>query len=117
VGVGVGTGVDEDGISAAHGVGIKDFLECGLRVGCAGTRIGAATIEVMSEGYFFKEIKEKNADETSFFRNTYPLSYIIAPMIAIPTLLFVPSFKYLFLIVTVFLLLGLLVTLRLKDIK
>jgi len=82
-----------------------------------GTRIGAATIEVMSEGYFFKEIKEKNADEVSFFRNTYPLSYIIAPAIAIPVFLILPSFKYLFFIITIFLLLGLLLTLRLKDVK
>ncbi|HNW71763.1 MAG TPA: MFS transporter [Candidatus Paceibacterota bacterium] len=80
-----------------------------------GTRVGAASIEVMSETYFFKTIKEKNADEISFFRNTFPLSYIIAPMVAVPVLLFVPSFKYLFFIVTVFLLIGLLITLRLRD--
>lgn len=83
-----------------------------------GTRIGAATIEVMSESYFFKEVKEKNADEVSFFRNTYPLSYIIAPAIAIPALVLLePNFEYLFLVVTIFLLIGLFVTLRLKDIK
>jgi MFS family permease len=81
------------------------------------TRVGAATIEVMSEGYFFKEVKEKNADEVSFFRNTYPLSYLLAPMIAIPVLMFIPSFKYLFFLVTIFLLIGLFTTLRLKDIK
>lgn len=82
-----------------------------------GTRIGAATIEVMSEGYFFKEIKEKNSDEVSFFRNTYPVSYVLAPLIAIPALLFIPSFKYLFFIVTIFLLIGFFLTLRLRDIK
>lgn len=82
-----------------------------------GTRVGAATIEVMSESYFFKEVGEKNADEISFFRNTYPLSFVVAPLIAIPALLLVPDFKYLFFIVTIFLLIGFFITLRLKDIK
>lgn len=82
-----------------------------------GTRVGAATIEIMAESYFFKEVKEKNADEISFFRNTYPLSFIVAPAIAIPTLLFVPSFEYIFFVLAVITLLGLLISLRLKDIK
>ena len=82
-----------------------------------GTRVGAATIEVMSEEYFFKEIKGKNADEISFFRNTFPMSYIIAPVIATPLLLIIPSFKYLFLIIVTFLMAGFFITLRLKDIK
>ena len=59
------------------------------------TRVGAATIEVMSESYFFKVINEKNADEISFFRNTFPLSYVIAPLIAVPIL-------FLFLLLNIF---------------
>jgi MFS family permease len=82
-----------------------------------GTRVGAATIEIMSESYFFKEVGERNADEIAFFRNTYPLSFVIAPLIAIPVLLFVPSFKYIFFVLGAILLLGLLITLRLRDIK
>ncbi|MEI6581237.1 MAG: MFS transporter, partial [bacterium] len=82
-----------------------------------GTRVGAATIEIMSESYFFKTISEKRADEISFFRNTTPLSYIIGPLLAIPVLLFVPSFKYLFFILGIIILLGLLIALRLKDTK
>ena len=82
-----------------------------------GTRVGAGTIEVMAESYFFKEVSERNSDEISFFRNTYPLSFIIAPLVAIPVLLFVPSFKYLFFVLGAFMLLGLFITLRLKDIK
>ncbi len=81
------------------------------------TRIGAASIEIMSESYFFKEIKEENIGTLSFFRNTYPLAYIIAPLTAIPILLFVPSFKYIFFVLGAVMLLGLLITLRLKDIK
>ena len=82
-----------------------------------GTRVGAATIEVMSEEYFFKAVKEKNADEISFFRNTFPMAYIIAPAIATPLLLILPSFKYLFLVVVAFLIFGFFITLRLRDIK
>ena len=82
-----------------------------------GTRAGAATIEVMAESYFFKEISDRNADEIGFFRNTYPLSFVIAPLIAIPVLLFVPSFKYIFFVLSAIMLLGLSITLRLKDKK
>ncbi len=82
-----------------------------------GTRTGAATIEVMAESYFFKDVGERNADEISFFRNTYPLSFIIAPIIAIPVLLLVPSFKYIFFVLAIILLFGLFISLRLKDIK
>ncbi len=82
-----------------------------------GTRVGAAMIEVMSESYFFKEVSAEKADEISFFRNTYPLSYLIAPLLAIPILLFVPSFKYLFFVLSAILLLGLLLSIRLKDVR
>ena len=81
------------------------------------TRVGAATIEVLSESYFFKVVSEENADAISFFRNTTPLSYIIAPLLAVPVLLFVPSFEYLFFILGAVMLYGLFITLRLRDIK
>ena len=82
-----------------------------------GTRMGASIIEVMAESYFFKEVSERNPDEISFFRNTYPLSFVIAPLVAIPVLLIVPSFKYLFFVLGAITLLGFLITLRLKDVK
>jgi len=82
-----------------------------------GTRVGAGTIEVMAESYFFKEVSERNSDEISFFRNTYPLSFVIAPLVAIPVLPFVPSFKYLFFVLGAIMLFGLFIALRLKDIK
>lgn len=46
------------------------------------TRIGASIIEVTSESYFFKEIDQDNTAAIGFFRNTYPLAYIIAPILA-----------------------------------
>jgi MFS family permease len=81
------------------------------------TRIGAATIEVMSETYFFKSVDEEHADTISFFRNTMSLSFVIAPLVAIPVLLFVPSFEYLFFILGGIMLAGLLISLRLRDVK
>lgn len=81
------------------------------------TRIGAASAEAMVESYFFKTVNEKNADDISFFRNASPLSYIIAPMLAIPVLLFTPSFNYLFFVLGAILLAAFFISLRLKDVK
>lgn len=81
------------------------------------TRIGAATIEIMSESYFFKSITEEEADVLGFFRNTNPLSFIIAPLLAIPVLLIVPSFQYLFYVLGAIMLGGFLISLRLKDVR
>lgn len=81
------------------------------------TRVGAAGIEVMSESYFFKSVKEEDADILGFFRNTTPLSYIIAPLCAIPILLLVPSFEYLFFVLGGVMFYGLYVTIRLKDVR
>lgn len=46
------------------------------------TRIGAATVEMMIETYFFKKVPEKDLDVLGFFRITRPAAYIIAPLIA-----------------------------------
>lgn len=81
------------------------------------TRVGAATVDVMCESYFFKSVDKENAGLISFFRNTSPLSYIIAPILAIPILFFVPSFKYIFFVLGAVTLGGLLISARLKDIK
>ena len=80
-----------------------------------GTRVGAATIEVMSESYFFKKVKAEDSEEINFFRNTNSVSYIIAPLMAVPILLLVPSFKYLFYVLGAIMLIGLLITLRIRD--
>ena len=81
------------------------------------TRVGAATIEVMNESYFFKVVNEENADQISFFRNAPSVSYIVAPLIAVPVLFLVPSFEYLFFILGAVLLMGFFITLRLKDVR
>lgn len=81
------------------------------------TRVGAAIIEAMSEIYFFKIVDEENVDEISFFKNIYPLSFVVAPALGSLFLIFIPSVKYLFLILVLILLLGLLVSIRLRDVK
>lgn len=81
------------------------------------TRVGAATIEIMTESYFFKYVTEENADEIGFFRNTTPVSFIVAPLVGLPVLYFLPSFKYLFFVLGAIMLSGVFVSLRLRDIK
>jgi MFS family permease len=81
------------------------------------TRVGAATIETMSEVYFFKSVEEEDDDEISFFRNTTPLSFIIGPALAIPVLAYTPSFKFIFIVLSAVLLLGALISFRLRDIR
>lgn len=81
------------------------------------TRVGAATIEVMSESYFFKIVREEDADEIAFFRNTRAVSFLIAPGIATLLLFFIPSFQYLFYVLGTVLLIGLWLALRMEDVK
>ncbi len=46
------------------------------------SRIGAATVEMMIETYFFKKVPEKDLNVLEFFRITRPTAYIVAPIIA-----------------------------------
>jgi len=61
------------------------------------TRIGAASIEVMSDAYFFKHIKPENAS---------PVAYIIGPLLAFIAFIFIPSFNFIYLILGAFMLFG-----------
>jgi MFS family permease len=88
-----------------------------------GTRIGAATIEIMSETYFFKKIKRGDDHLISFFRNGQPLAYISGPIAA--TLLLYgyerftgdteTPYQFLFLCLAFIVLYGLRYTLPLRD--
>ena len=82
-----------------------------------GTRVVAATIETMSEIYFFKKVSDEKLDEIAFFRNTSPISYILAPLLAVPILLYIPSFRFIFYVLGAIMLVGFLITLRLRDAK
>ncbi len=70
------------------------------------TRIGAATIEVMSDAYFFKHIKPEEEQFVGVFRSSPSVSYIFGPVIASFTLFLVPSFEFLYLILGAVMLYG-----------
>ncbi|MCR4330966.1 MAG: MFS transporter [Patescibacteria group bacterium] len=78
------------------------------------TRIGASIVEIMTESYFFKQIDGTDAHLLGFFRNTYPLAYIIAPLFA-TGILTVIDYRFLFLVLGGVMLLGLRYSLTLKD--
>ena len=79
------------------------------------TRVGASSIEVMSESYFFKLIDEENIEAIGFFRNTRAVGFIIAPLIAIVILALVPSFKFIFPVLSIILLFGFLLVQGIED--
>ena len=62
------------------------------------TRVGAATIEVMSDVYFFRQIGKENDELISVYRNAGPTAYVLAPITAFVVLLVTPSFNFIFLI-------------------
>ena len=82
------------------------------------TRVGACMVEVMSDTYFFKKADSLDANIISFYRLSGTMAYILAPLVA--TLIFsftTLDFKYLFLILGVFMLFGLKTSLPLRDTK
>lgn len=52
------------------------------------TRVGASLVEISSESYFFKHVKEEDTGLISLFRMARPLSLVVAPLIAIPIVSF-----------------------------
>lgn len=80
------------------------------------TRVGAATVEVMSEVYFFKHVSDSQSGFISIFRDTSPVAFIIAPLIG-TVIVAVLSFKSLFFILGIFILTSLYYVQKLKDTK
>ena len=70
------------------------------------TRIGAATIEIMSDVYFFKHIIPENDELIGIYRNATPVAYILAPLIAFIIFTFTPSFNFIYIILGVLMLFG-----------
>lgn len=79
------------------------------------TRVGAATIEVMSDAYFFKHIKPENEEWIGVFRSSPPVSYILAPLVALVIFAFVPSFNYIFLVLGAVMLKGIYIASTIKP--
>lgn len=71
------------------------------------TRIGAATIEVMSDVYFFKHITKEKDEWIGVYRNAIPTAFIIAPLLASAFLVLLPEFNFLFLILSTLMFYGL----------
>jgi MFS family permease len=61
------------------------------------TRTGASFVEITSDSYFFKQVKEEDTDLISFYRITRPLSFILAPILA-SVIFGILDFKYIFFI-------------------
>ena len=84
------------------------------------TRIGASTVEVMDETYFFKNIDGTNSHILSFHRNAGPLALLIAPLTA--SIIFeirgghtAIDFRFLFVFLGVVMLLGVWNALLMED--
>ncbi|MEN9405045.1 MAG: hypothetical protein RLY47_4 [Candidatus Parcubacteria bacterium] len=54
------------------------------------TRVGAASVDIMNETYFFKNISPEEADMASVWRTIEPFAYIVAAIIAGILLLIIP---------------------------
>lgn len=80
------------------------------------TRIGATFIETMAEVYFFKQIDASSAHIISFFRNMSSFSYLISPVIA-SAFLSVFDYRFIFLGLSIIMLIGLRYSFILKDTK
>ncbi len=82
------------------------------------TRIGAATIESMSDAYFFKHIRPENEEFVGVYRSAAPVAYIVGPLIAFGIFLFVPSFNFIYVILGTLMLYGVFLssTIRKSDV-
>lgn len=78
------------------------------------TRIGAATVEIMIETYFFKTVSERDNGMLGMFRITRPLANFIAPIITIVGVMFFAE-SNIFIILGAICLLAIYPALRLKD--
>jgi MFS family permease len=83
-------------------------------IGLLMTRVGAATVEVMAEVFFFKQVKVQDSRTISFFRSASPISFLIAPILMTIFLYFFP-FKYIFIAIGSVMLLGLYFNYQIKD--
>jgi MFS family permease len=78
------------------------------------TRIGAASVEIMIETYFFKTVPQRDSAVLGSFRVTRPIAYFIAPLITGFGLIFM-THESLFILIGVISLVGLLPALTIRD--
>lgn len=80
------------------------------------TRIGAATVEILRDSYFYKKIDGRDVDLISFFRTTRSVAYMIATG-ASAMLLIIAPMKYIFLLIAGMVFVGLYPAIKLIDNK
>ncbi len=78
------------------------------------TRVGASSVGIMSESYFFKKVNESDSDIISFFRMSTPFAYILGPALASLTI-FLVDFRFIFLVLGIIMLTGLRYSLTIED--
>ncbi|HRH31350.1 MAG TPA: MFS transporter [Candidatus Paceibacterota bacterium] len=80
------------------------------------TRVGAASVEVMSDSYFFKHVDEKDSGLVSIYRAIAPFAGVIMPMLGA---LIISAYSYtaLFSFLGVLCLLAIIPAVRIKDTK
>lgn len=78
------------------------------------SRIGASTVEAMSEIYFFKKTNESDAGYLSIFRTSKAWAYIIGPLGA-TGLLFFTEIRFMFLALALIMILGVFASSMIKD--
>ncbi len=78
------------------------------------SRVGASTVEVMSETYFFKKVDEREPRILSLYRLMTPIAYIVGPLTGGLVVNYF-GFEPLFAILGVLLLIGIPLSLRLHD--
>lgn len=61
------------------------------------TRIGAATIEIASESYFFKHVDKTDADMMGLFRMSHATAFSMMPLLGMAALTIIPL-QYLFVV-------------------
>ena len=82
------------------------------------TRVGAASVEVATDTYFFKHIKPENEEFVGVYRSASPVAYILGPLFASIIFIFIPSFNFIYLILGAFMIYGIYLasTIRKNDI-
>ena len=78
------------------------------------SRIGASFVEIMSETYFFKKVDAGNTNTIEFFRDSRPVAYVIAPLLATLFLMFF-EVRFLFLALAVVIFSGVYFASRIHD--
>jgi MFS family permease len=81
------------------------------------SRIGAALVEGMTEGHFFRRMSEKDVNAISVFRGIWPFTELIAPIIGSAILIF-GNYQLFFIITGLFIAIaGAISTLLIKDFR